>query len=182
MKIPNLLSLYRLLISFVIPFLWISEVSFELIFILIVTGVLSDTLDGNLARLLKQRTSLGKILDPLADKVFINMLFFLFYWMGSIRLSFFAVIILRDLLILLGAIYLLKRKLAIEHLNPSFLGKTSTVFQLLTLVALFSNAYLKEIPTYLMNTILDLTLFFTSASGFHYLLLFRRLSQYQVSS
>ncbi|MCS7149130.1 MAG: CDP-alcohol phosphatidyltransferase family protein [Caldimicrobium sp.] len=181
MKIPNLLSLYRLLLSFVIPSLWIKGVSFEVIFILILTGVLSDTLDGNLARLLKQRTSLGKILDPLADKVFINMLFFLFYWMGRIEASFFAVIIMRDIFILLGAIYLFKKGLTIRHISPSILGKTSTVFQLLTLVVLFVDVYLKELPSYLIKAILNSTIFFTAASGFHYFLIFRKLSQYHFS-
>ncbi|MEM1668963.1 MAG: CDP-alcohol phosphatidyltransferase family protein, partial [Thermofilaceae archaeon] len=76
-KIPNLLSLYRLLLSLIIPILWIRGFSPKWLSLLIFSGVISDTLDGNLARILKQKTDLGKILDPLADKAFINMLFFL---------------------------------------------------------------------------------------------------------
>lgn len=56
LTIPNLLSLYRLILAFVIPVLWISEMSKEVLVILILSGVISDTLDGNLARILKQKT------------------------------------------------------------------------------------------------------------------------------
>ncbi|MCS7198977.1 MAG: CDP-alcohol phosphatidyltransferase family protein [Caldimicrobium sp.] len=180
--IPNILSLYRLFISFIIPVLWIYEFSSKLIYVLLITGILSDTLDGNLARLLNQKTSLGKILDPLADKVFINMLFFLFYWEGKIEGTLFTVIIVRDILILSGGLYLLLRKLDLRYLNPSFLGKTSTVFQLLTLGFLFTDAYLFRLSGSFMKLLLTTTLFFTTASGFHYLLIFFRLSQYKAIS
>jgi len=173
--LPNLLSLYRLIISFVIPVLWIFKVNEEVIYLLIISGVISDTLDGNLARLLKQKTSLGKALDPLADKCFINMLFFLFYLEKRVPFYFFVIILLRDLGILLGGLILLKRGIDLRNLSPTLLGKTSTVFQLLTLVLLFTTAYIRELPNSLIKAFLNLTLFFTSASGFHYLLIFRRL-------
>jgi len=173
--LPNLLSLYRLIISFVIPVLWVLKVKEEVIYLLIISGVLSDTLDGNLARLLKQKTALGKALDPLADKCFINMLFFLFYLEKRVTFYFFAIILLRDLGILLGGLILLKRGIDLRNLSPTLLGKTSTVFQLLTLVLLFTTAYIRELPNSLLKAFLNLTLFFTSASGFHYFLTFKRL-------
>lgn len=178
-KIPNLLSLYRLTLSFILPLLWITKSSPTFIYILIISGVLSDTLDGNLARLLKQKTTLGKILDPIADKCFINMLFFLFFWERKISLSFLSVILLRDVFILLGGLYLIKRGFKVEQLSPSLLGKTSTIFQLISLVSLFTQYYIKSFPQAYLELILKTTLFITLASGFHYLILFRRLSQYQ---
>ncbi|MFN3567525.1 MAG: CDP-alcohol phosphatidyltransferase family protein [Caldimicrobium sp.] len=178
-KIPNLLSLYRLTLSFILPLLWITKSSPTFIYILIISGVLSDTLDGNLARLLKQKTNLGKILDPIADKCFINMLFFLFFWERKISLSFLSVILLRDVFILLGGLYLIKRGFKVEQLSPSLLGKTSTIFQLISLVSLFTQYYIKSFPQAYLELILKTTLFITLASGFHYLILFRRLSQYQ---
>lgn len=180
-KIPNLLSLYRLLLSLIIPILWIRDFSPKWLSLLIFSGALSDTLDGNLARLLKQKTSLGKVLDPIADKCFINMLFFLFLWEGLIKITFFAVILLRDILILGGALYLLKRGLDLSLLSPTILGKTSTVLQLFCLLILSVDYYLKDLPTYLVNVVLNITLFLTAASGFHYFLRFRRFSLYKVS-
>ncbi len=89
LTLPNLFTLSRLILSFIIPVLWVINVSERLLYGLIIFGALSDTLDGNLARILNQKSKLGKILDPLADKCFINMLFFLFYLQGKIPLSFF---------------------------------------------------------------------------------------------
>ncbi len=180
-KIPNLITLYRLIISFILPVLWINKISSQLLYFLLLLGVLSDTLDGNLARFLKQKTALGKILDPLADKCFINMLFFLFYWEGKISLSFLLVIFFRDIFIITGGIFLLKKGIPTQQLTPTLLGKTSTIFQLLSLVSLFTYYYVKEISYFYVEVILKLTLFFTIASGFHYLLLFKRLCQYQIS-
>ncbi len=173
--LPNLLSLFRLLLSFVIPLFWFARVSQEILFTLIFLGALSDTLDGNLARLLKQKSELGKILDPLADKCFINMLFFLFLLEGKIEASFFGIILARDIGILLGAGYLAKKGIPLKELNPSLLGKISTVFQLICLLTLFISSYIKPLPLGIIKSVTGLTLFFTVASGFHYFLLFRRL-------
>lgn len=180
-KVPNLISLYRLIISFILPFLWINHSSPNLIYFLLLLGVLSDTLDGNLARILKQKTKLGKILDPLADKCFINMLFFLFYWEKRIPLFFLSIIFLRDIFIVLGGLYLIKRGFKLNQLSPTFLGKISTVFQLICLVSLFTHYYIRELSYPFFEIILKTTLFFTLASGFHYLIIFKRLCHYQIS-
>lgn len=174
LTIPNLLSLYRLILAFVIPVLWISEMSKEVLVILILSGVISDTLDGNLARILKQKTDLGKILDPLADKAFINMLFFLLFWEGAVGLALLIVVLSRDFFILSGSLYLLKKGFNIKHLSPTPLGKTSTVVQLITLVILFVDFYFKDLPSDITIGFQYLTVFFTSASGFQYFLLFLR--------
>ncbi len=173
--IPNLLSLLRLLLSVVIPFLWVKKVSPKVIYSLLVMGVVSDTLDGNLARLLRQKTRLGKILDPLADKFFINMLFFLFYYEDKISSQLFFTILLRDVLILLGVLILLYFSQGRLIPSPSILGKATTVIQLLGLLALFADQYLLSLPNYILNLILNLIFFLTLASGFYYLLNFRRL-------
>lgn len=181
MKIPNLITLYRIMVSFFIPFLWIKGEDLEWIYFFLITGALSDALDGNLARLLKQKTALGKILDPLADKLFINMLFFLLYWEGRIDLSLFSLIFGRDLFILLGSFYLFKRGYSLTGLTPTHLGKVSTVFQLLSLLTLYVDLHLRNLPSQLIKQILNLTIFFTFASGFHYLLIFKRLSLKKVT-
>lgn len=175
LKIPNLLSLFRLILSFIIPILWFAKVSNKIIFGLIFLGALSDTLDGNLARFLKQKSELGKIIDPFADKCFINMLFFLFLLEGKIKPSFFGIILARDIGILLGVGFLLKGGIQLKNLNPSFLGKISTVFQLLCLLTLFTSNYIKPLPEDIIKSVVTLTLFFTVASGFHYFLMFRKV-------
>jgi len=66
--IPNMLSLIR--IGMVYPILlWIANEEFLNALVLFIVASLSDALDGFLARRYNWHTSLGKLLDPIADKL-----------------------------------------------------------------------------------------------------------------
>ncbi len=66
--IPNFLSLTRILITPVIAYLFISDMKIPAVIILAVSA-LTDTFDGQIARKFNQVSALGKILDPVADKI-----------------------------------------------------------------------------------------------------------------
>lgn len=66
MTIPNALSVFRLLSSFVLPFLAYYQQSQACAWLLLAMWI-SDWLDGKLARLLHQRSELGAHLDSLGD-------------------------------------------------------------------------------------------------------------------
>ena len=66
--IPNLLSLLRLLLIPVVVFL-VARGHNTAALLLILFGMVTDILDGYLARRLNQVTELGKIIDPLGDKL-----------------------------------------------------------------------------------------------------------------
>lgn len=68
---PNVLTLLRILLAFFIPFLLISQnpVNRLLAFFVFLAAGLTDLLDGYVARKTKTVTNLGKILDPVADKI-----------------------------------------------------------------------------------------------------------------
>ncbi len=68
LTIPNFLSLTRILLTPVIAYLFISDMKIPAVIILAVSA-LSDTFDGQIARKFNQVSALGKILDPVADKV-----------------------------------------------------------------------------------------------------------------
>ncbi len=172
LNIPNLLSLYRLILGLFFPFLWMKKVPSHIFLFLIGTAVLSDTLDGNTARLFKQKTELGKILDPIADKVFINMLFILLYLDKKIPLELIFLIIIRDIAILLGGIILFLKYKTFLYFNPTFLGKASTVFQLLFLFFQFINLFIKPLNRILIFTMIQIIIFLTLLSGIHYIFLF----------
>ncbi|PWN05907.1 CDP-alcohol phosphatidyltransferase family protein [Rhodohalobacter mucosus] len=107
----NFISFTRILV--VIPIIWLHiNNGFETdvwIIVLIIYGVISDYLDGLVARWRDEISELGKILDPIADKL---MAFFLFLYtviLGWIPLWYFFLGVVRDLLIMAGSAHI-KRK------------------------------------------------------------------------
>lgn len=108
----NLISLTRVLVT--VPIIYIhyqnnKEVS-QLVTVLIIYGAISDYLDGLVARLRNEISELGKMLDPVADKIMAFLLFFYTVWLGWIPLWFFLIGVVRDLLIMLGSWYIKKER------------------------------------------------------------------------
>lgn len=109
-QISNLLSLFRLIGAF--PLFWLLYDSTVLgkpyVLVLVFLISISDFFDGYLARKLNQVSELGKILDPLADKVLVISVSLAFYLTGILDPALFLIIVLRDLLIILPGIFLSK--------------------------------------------------------------------------
>lgn len=121
-NLPNLISLVRLILSPLI--LLVPNPLVPLFFFLL---ALSDALDGFLARRLKLQTELGKVLDPLADKVMIFFgLLVCVFKLNTLPKLLFLLTLSRDIYILLGAsLLILKGK---DMPQARFLGKTFTLF------------------------------------------------------
>ncbi|GMU84815.1 MAG: CDP-diacylglycerol--glycerol-3-phosphate 3-phosphatidyltransferase [Ignavibacteriales bacterium] len=127
-QISNLLSLLRIFLA--VPFWLLMEESVYdqnrmiLIGLCLFAGV-TDILDGYFARKLNQITELGKILDPLADKICVAAIFLKLYLLGEIPLALAAIVLGRDLLILIAALAVSKR---IKKVLPSnMLGKITVL-------------------------------------------------------
>lgn len=103
-------------------------------------AVLSDAVDGYLARVLKQRTTLGTFLDPLADKLLLITAFISLSVINglppSIKLPPWVTIIVvsRDIIIVLGAVVIFLVSGGIK-ISPSPLGKATTFFQMATIIS-----------------------------------------------
>ena len=79
-SIPNLITYFRLIsIPFILVFYLSGTYILQLLaFIIFILASLSDFLDGYLARKLNQTSILGKILDPIADKLLVILVFMMF--------------------------------------------------------------------------------------------------------
>lgn len=128
MNIPNGLSVFRILLIpiFLIVFLSHNSQPYFIIcaFILLLSG-LTDMLDGYIARKYNMTSELGKILDPLADKLTqISILAALV--VKQPKLIYIAVIfIAKEFVMLVGGLIILKRK--IEMAPSKWFGKIGTV-------------------------------------------------------
>jgi CDP-diacylglycerol--glycerol-3-phosphate 3-phosphatidyltransferase len=102
-------------------------------------AIISDAADGFIARALKQKTELGTILDPVADKLllmtaYITLSFAHLKEMIIIPPYITIIIISRDVMIVLGSmmVYMIKGSLEV---SPSVIGKITTFFQMITIVS-----------------------------------------------
>lgn len=130
---PNLLTLMRL---FIIPFLVIAILDGRYVgaFALFILAGTSDALDGLVARALKQRTTLGQYLDPIADKLLLSTLFVVLTHVGLMPRYVTVLVFSRDLGILLIATLLFATG-TLRDFRPSLFGKLNTVVQIFALIA-----------------------------------------------
>jgi len=135
--IPNILSSFRILL---IPFFVALALRGELFWagvLLIISGI-TDLLDGLLARRFDWVSSLGKVLDPIADKltqITVCVLFALI--LGGWFWLFFAFLIFKELMMLGMGLYLVRKDVKIQ--GARLLGKVTTglFFLTMVLIALF---------------------------------------------
>lgn len=129
--IPNLLTLLRVILSPYIAFLMINSRYKESLFWIFIAG-LTDFLDGFLARKLGQSSSIGAIFDPIADKIFVFVLFTTCIYLKWIPKWFVSVVFTREIVILGGIMFLYHKGVSVS-IDPLFSSKLNTAFQFLLL-------------------------------------------------
>ncbi|MDD5155851.1 MAG: CDP-alcohol phosphatidyltransferase family protein [Candidatus Omnitrophica bacterium] len=171
MNFANKISTFRILS---VPFFIASLVYYSperdylrtaalLIFLL---GVISDAVDGYIARKSKQQSKAGLVLDPLGDKLLLMSAFICLSFVGGFSLKFplwvTLIVISRDMIILLGTlvIYMVKQHIDI---HPTRWGKLTTTFQMLAVIAVLLQFRLAYIFWWL-------AVFFTLVSGTDYVM------------
>ena len=137
LTVPNALTLLRL---FAVPvFLFASfRGEYRLAFFIFVAAAFTDVLDGLIARRFNQRSRLGAILDPAADKTMMIGGYLFFTLRQGLPLGIPAwltfTVFIRDFMIITFA-YLLYTRIHVRRFPPSWAGKVSTVLQAVTLGA-----------------------------------------------
>lgn len=177
--ISNILSLSRLLLT---PLIFYSVWQFHLVGIFIFGGlaILSDALDGFLARRLNQCSALGKILDPIADKIIIGAV--LFALVLSDKTDFphwaFLAIVIRDSLIVLGNGIVLYRVRIITRAN--WWGKCTTFFLSVAMILYVLKLYVLKLQGQIPFYMLCVGLLFMAISSWTYSQRLVRLLQTRV--
>jgi len=127
--LPNLISSFRLLLF--VPFLYLfnnysSDQNARIyILILIIVAFISDLLDGYVARKINSISELGKIIDPLADKILVALIIINLYFLNEIPVFYFWIVISRDICIFIGGI-IVSKKIG-KVLSSNLLGKLTVL-------------------------------------------------------
>ncbi|MCH8930823.1 MAG: CDP-alcohol phosphatidyltransferase family protein [Proteobacteria bacterium] len=136
--IPNMICIFRiLLVGPVVWLLWHGDFVATL-WLFFIAGF-SDGLDGYLARRFGWRSRLGGILDPLADKFLMVSMFITLTLVGMIPLWLAALVVGRDLVIVIGGLVYNWLFGAVE-LQPTGISKINTLLQLMLVLAVVSEA------------------------------------------
>lgn len=144
MSLANYITLFRI---FITPLFFTLLVSYEsgqearrwaALAVFAVAGF-TDALDGLLARLSGTQTELGRFLDPLADKLLLLSGYLGLLFVPSLPfrppLWITVTIVFRDVLIIMGLILIFLMTGSVR-VQPNLLGKFTTGFQMITLIAI----------------------------------------------
>ncbi len=132
-NIPNLITLMRIILIPVYLY-YFSKGNYTLAGILFSTSAFTDFLDGFIARKYNLTTKLGKILDPLADKITIISILIVLIVLDIIPGILATIILLRELIILIGSV--LAYYFGVNNvIEPSKIGKLSIFLLYIALAA-----------------------------------------------
>ncbi|MBD3184549.1 hypothetical protein GF312_19860 [Candidatus Poribacteria bacterium] len=159
--ISNILSLSRIvLLPFIVFGLTKKTDSYKIFTLsLMAVAMITDSLDGILARRLKEVSALGKILDPVGDKLSIGVIAIAVTILRDFPWWAMGFIILRDVCIIIGGLFIVSHWTIITSSN--IWGKATSIFQSLSIIA-----YAFEVP-YKSHT-LTVAIVFTGVSFISY--------------
>ena len=170
--LPNLICLIRL--ALIWPVIVTLHAGEHLLALgLFATAAVSDGLDGYLAKRFGWTSELGKILDPLADKLLLVSVFVESAWLGLVPWWLTAAVVARDVLIGLGALTF-RLWFGPLHGRPTMLSKVNTGAQLAYVALVLLKAASGLPPGELLGACTALTFATTVVSGLHYVLSFTR--------
>lgn len=145
----NLLSILRALLVIPLILLFDAPRTNQLLIAgLCFFAYLTDLADGWLARQFGGETKMGRIIDPLADKIYILVFVALMIGKDMLPLWYGIAVIARDVIIFLGGIYL-RRKTGVL-VQSNMLGKATVVSIGLTLIAALFSTGGTDVPTKLL--------------------------------
>jgi cardiolipin synthase len=174
--LPNLLTIFRMALIPVFVSLLFYQKFLLALGVFLVAGI-TDGLDGLLARRFHQQSPLGRILDPIADKMMLVTSFVVLSMRGvfptplpkHLPIPFWVTItvISRDVFILVGAAAI-NMVSGFRAFRPSFLGKLSTVVQIVAVATVILAAQIRVGTGYYLPTVYTTVFALTLLSGIHY--------------
>ncbi|MCU0594790.1 MAG: CDP-alcohol phosphatidyltransferase family protein [Desulfobacterota bacterium] len=166
MTIPNLITAFRIILAPVFVIYLINDRLTSALIVFLVC-MISDGIDGMVARLFNQKSRLGAYLDPLADKTLLVTAFVLLGVRGYLPSWLTVTAIARDVMILLGVLVFHLNRLEIK-IRPSAVSKINTCFQFITLTMVLLKGCVL-LPAAIYDALYYITAALTIISGLHYM-------------
>lgn len=148
-NVPNMLSLFRLLLVpvLVITFFYVPGEDYIAPLIVFVIASITDTLDGIIARVTNNITEVGIVLDPLADKLLKIATLICFGIVDVIPVWLVVTLIVVDVAMIITGVCLYKRNITIPS---NFIGKAGTFVMSVGLIMCFFHSRLNGWDTIIL--------------------------------
>lgn len=170
--IPNALSVLRMLL--VAPVAWLLvENEYRMTLGLFAVAAATDGLDGFLAKRYGWTSELGKILDPLADKILLVGVFITLAALGRVPMWLAVAAVARDVVITAGAI-IYNALYGYPHGRPTAISKLNTLCQILYLLLVVAAAATAREPQVAITVLGALVFVTTVVSGIDYVITYTR--------
>jgi cardiolipin synthase len=121
--IPNFLSIFRIILIPIFIYMYIIG-NIKNAFILFIISGITDMLDGFIARKFNQMSDIGKVLDPLADKITLISVLSCLYFNNLIHFLLFLIMLSKEIFQIIGGIFLWKKKIVVQS---NIWGKLTTI-------------------------------------------------------
>jgi CDP-diacylglycerol---glycerol-3-phosphate 3-phosphatidyltransferase len=178
-NLPTKITLLRmLLVPFLLAFLIApSRVNALMAALIFGAAALTDWLDGHLARSTQQVTTLGKLLDPIADKILLAAGLIPLVGLGRVPAWMAAIMLIREFAVS-GLREIAAAEQVIIHASP--MAKAKTAFQIAAILLLILDYELEPLTFYMLGMgLLTFSLVLSLISGVEYYLKCRRGLQYR---
>ncbi len=162
-NLPNTLTLMRVLLVPVFVILMMDGRMEAALWVFLIAA-LTDGLDGLAARMLDQKTKVGRYLDPIADKTLAITAYLVLTIQGLIPDWLTVVVISRDVIIVGGFLVIFMIKGEGIEVRPSLISKVTTFFQFMTVLLSLATPESGMMPILFATTAL-----FTVLSGLDYI-------------
>jgi cardiolipin synthase len=172
--LPNAVCVLRMLLAVPVAVTLVRG-DYPLTLFLFAIAALSDALDGWLAKTFGWTSRLGKILDPIADKLLLVTVVVTLVFEGLVPLWLALAVVLRDVVIVGGAT---AYHFLIGHLegHPTVVSKLNTLVQLSFVLIVIAAAAWPLVPQQLVIALGAATFVTTVVSGLDYVLTYARLA------
>jgi len=173
--IPNLLTVSRIMLTpgFVMAFV---GQRFDLAWILFAIAGFTDALDGTLARLLKQRSTFGAMLDPLADKILLVTSFICLAVQDWIPGWLSILVVSRDIFIVGGLALLHYSGVDVKRgIRPVWISKCATTAQIALVLLIMVEHSMQSFHPELRLGLVYAVAALTALSGVYYLVIGLRM-------
>jgi cardiolipin synthase len=158
-----------------VPTAWfLTHGQYEITFVVFLIAAITDGLDGFIAKRFNWTSELGKVLDPMADKLLLVTVFITLAIIGKVALWLVVLVVVRDVIIAVGAAIYRRMSGSLSGAAPTLISKLNTVVQISYVLAAISSTVTSWPSAVMVELLGYVTALTTVISGVDYIVTYSK--------